>query len=90
MSSYAATTDSRESAKGLLLCGIIQAPLFVAVLLFQFFTRAGFDVRRVPISLLDLGESGWIQSANFVVTGLLALACAAGIRRAFAGGEGRT
>ena len=35
----------------------------------QAFTRDGFDLRRHPISLLSLGEFGWIQVANFVVCG---------------------
>lgn len=56
----------------------------------QSFTRAGFDLRQVPLSLLSLGDLGWIQIANFIITGLLALACAIGIRRAFAGSKGGT
>ena len=34
-----------------------------------------------PLSLLSLGDLGWIQIANFVVTGLLVTACAIGMRR---------
>ena len=60
------------------------------MLVLQFFTRADFDIRKTPISLLSLGSFGWIQICNFIVTGLLALPCAVGIRRAWAGGKGRT
>ncbi len=65
-------------------------PLFFAVLIIQFFTRAGFDIRRIPISLLSLGDLGWIQIANFIIAGLLALACTIGMRRALAGSKGGT
>jgi hypothetical protein len=44
-------------------------------------TRDGFDLRRHPISLLSLGDLGWVQIANFVVAGLLVLASAVGLRR---------
>ncbi len=76
--------------KILLVCGIISGPLFIAVVLTQFFTRAGADIHRLPLSLLSLGDLGWIQIANFIITGLLALACAIGIRRVLAGGKVET
>jgi hypothetical protein len=63
----------------LLACGIIAGPLFLALVLIQAFTREGFNLRRHPISLLSLGALGWIQVANFVLTGALFLACAAGM-----------
>ncbi|MDQ2878492.1 MAG: DUF998 domain-containing protein [Pseudomonadota bacterium] len=44
-------------------------------------TRAGFDITKHPLSLLSLGDAGWIQIANFTLTGLLAMACAIGMRR---------
>jgi Protein of unknown function (DUF998) len=65
----------------LLACGIVAGPLFIAVVLIQAFTRDGFDLSRHPLSLLSLGDLGWIQIANFVVTGVLYLACAIGMRR---------
>jgi uncharacterized protein DUF998 len=65
----------------LLAGGIVAGPLFLAVWLIQAFTREGFNLRRHPLSLLSLGELGWIQIANFVVTGVLYVACAAGMWR---------
>jgi hypothetical protein len=65
----------------LLACGIVAGPLFIAVVLIQAFTRDGFDLSRHPLSLLSLGDLGWIQTANFVVTGALYVACAVGMRR---------
>lgn len=83
-------TETRSSTRNLLLCGVLVAPVFYAVVLVQAFTRAGFDVRRVPLSLLSLGALGWIQIANFILAGVLALLCAAGARRALVGGRGGT
>ena len=90
MNSYSSKTTSRRPTRGLLFCGVILAPLFYAVVLVQAFTREGFDIRRAPLSLLSLGNLGWIQIANFILAGLLALACALGIRRALAGRSGGT
>ena len=90
MSSDKAKSDSRKLTKGLLICGITIAPLFFAVVFLQSVTRAGFDIRRAPLSILSLGDLGWIQIANFIITGVLALACAIGMRRAIAGSKGGT
>ena len=60
----------------LLWCGLIAGPLFAAVLLIAGATRPGFDAVRHPGSSLALGPGGWIQSANFVVAGVLSLAFA--------------
>ena len=54
----------------------------------QVLTRAGFDLKRHAISMLTLGDQGWIQSANFEITGLLVLACAVGMRRVLRSGPG--
>lgn len=54
----------------------------------QAFTRQGFDLSRHPLSLLSLGDLGWIQIANFVVTGVLYVACAVGMRRGLGPGPG--
>ena len=58
--------------------------------LVQAFTREGFDLGRHPISLLSLGDIGWLQITNFVVTGVLYVACAIGMRRAMRTGRGAT
>ena len=69
-----------RTAKALLACGAIAGPLFVVVFLVEGATRAGYDPLRHPVSSLALGDSGWTQTANFVVAGLLTLAFAAGLR----------
>ena len=82
--------DSQQWTKALLACGILLGPLFYLVVLIQMFTRSGFDIRKHPISLLSLGDAGWIQITNFIVTGLLAILCAFGMRRILRGGPGGT
>ena len=49
----------------LLACGIAAGPLFLTVGLTQAFLRDGFDLSRHPLSLLSLGDLGWVQIANF-------------------------
>jgi Protein of unknown function (DUF998) len=87
-SGSSATTT--KQARALLACGVVAGPLFLAAGLIQAFTREGFDLRRHPLSLLSLGELGWIQIANFVVTGLLCVACAVGMGRVLGPGRGGT
>ena len=74
--------------RGLLVCGAVAGPLFVTVVVAQAFTRTGFDLTHDAASLLDDGPWGWIQSANFIVTGLLLIAAAAGLRRTLRTGPG--
>lgn len=74
-------TKAAGTTPTLLACGVVSGPLYVAVALFQVLTRDGFDLSRHPLSLLSLGDRGWIQIANFVAAGLLAIAFAVGSRR---------
>lgn len=86
-----ARSERNDSRTRLLLgCGVVAGPLFMVVALVQAFTRPGFDLRRQAISMLSLGDLGWIQIANFLVTGVLALALAVGVRRALRPGRGGT
>jgi hypothetical protein len=76
--------------RALLACGVVAGPLFMVVALLQAFTRPGFDLRRHALSMLSLGDLGWIQVTNFELTGLLAVALAIGIRRALRAGPAGT
>jgi hypothetical protein len=62
----------------------------VVVVLAQGLTRPGFDLTRDDASLLSNGSLGWIQIANFLVTGAMVVACAVGMRRAMVAGRGAT
>jgi hypothetical membrane protein len=74
----------------LLQAGVVAGPLFLGLGLLQAYTVDGFDLRRHPLSLLSVGEHGWIQILNFVVTGVLVVACAIGLRRVLRPGRGGT
>lgn len=65
----------------LLTCGIIAGPIYVIVGLAQILTREGFDMTRHPLSFLSLGDYGWVQITNFIVSGLLVIAAAIGLIR---------
>ena len=68
--------------RGLLSCGLAAGPVFVTAFLIQGATREGYRPSRHPVSSLALGPRGWVQAANFAVTGTLVIAGAAGLRRA--------
>jgi hypothetical protein len=79
---------SQKAVRGLVACGALAGPLFIAVVVVQAFTRDGYDLGEHPISLLTLGDLGWIQSANLVAAGALVAAFAVGLRRALHPGRG--
>lgn len=85
-----AQSSQPRAARTLLTCGVIGAPLFIVVSLLQALTRDGFDAARHPISMLSLGDLGWIQVANFVACGALIAVSAVGLRRALRSGSGGT
>jgi hypothetical protein len=68
--------------RALLTCGIVAGPLYMVVILVQAFTREGFSFSRHAASLLSNGDLGWIQISNFLLTGLLVILGAIGMRRA--------
>ncbi|MFC8585393.1 DUF998 domain-containing protein [Streptomyces sp. NPDC057217] len=80
----------RLAARRALLGGVVAGPLFLLAGIAQGFARDGFDFTRNAISQLALGEAGWIQTANFLLTGALLIAGAAGLRRVLRGGAGGT
>ncbi|WP_158842555.1 DUF998 domain-containing protein [Saccharothrix deserti] len=70
-----------DTTKLLLGCGVLAGPLYLVTGFAQAFTREGFDLTRHPFSFLSLGEGGWVQIVNFVLSGLLFLAAAVGLHR---------
>jgi hypothetical membrane protein len=63
------------------VAGPLAGPLFIVTYTVEDLTRPGFSPLRDQVSQLALGDAGWVQGANFFVTGLLVLAGAAGLRR---------
>ncbi|WP_214628317.1 DUF998 domain-containing protein [Paenibacillus agaridevorans] len=90
MSAFLSVSAKSRVTKWLLRCGMLSAPLFYAVVIAQIFTRSGFDIRRHAISSLTLGDAGWIQCANFIVTGSLTALAAIAIRTVLRGRKGGT
>jgi hypothetical protein len=76
--------------RALLICGVAAGPLYMLVYVAQALTRPGFDITRHPASVLSNGDLGWVQIANFFVSGLLVIASAVGVRRALHTGRGAT
>jgi len=86
----ASSETTTKLTRALLACGVVAGPVYLSVGLVQAFTRPGFDITRHALSLLSNGDLGWIQITNFMVTGLLVIAGAVGMRRALHTGRGRT
>jgi hypothetical protein len=82
--------SSTDSSRPLLTCGVAAGPFYVVVGLLQMAIRPGFDIRRHALSLLSNGDLGWLQIANFVITGALLFAGAIGMKRAIREGRGST
>lgn len=74
----------------LFVCGIIAGPFYIIVGLIQALTHPGFDLLRHDLSLLANGPLGWIQITNLVLSGVLVLAFALGMRRVLHGSQGGT
>jgi hypothetical protein len=82
------TDYERRSTRVLLACGIAGPALFLLLFHLDAITRPGYELWRHGPSLLMTGDRGWLQVTNFVVTGLLMLACAVGLRRVVRTGPG--
>jgi hypothetical membrane protein len=74
-------TQQDSKTKALLSCGAIACPLFVLVFMLEGATRANYNPLKHPISSLSIGELGWMQMSNFIITGMLLFAFAIGLRR---------
>ncbi|WP_370947728.1 DUF998 domain-containing protein [Amycolatopsis sp. cg5] len=84
MTTYALDKTS-SPARARLLAGVVAGPLYLALGVAQAATRDGFDLTVHPFSFLSLGAGGWVQIANFVVTGVLFIISAVGLRTAMRG-----
>ncbi len=80
----------RIATDALLWGGVVGAIGFVIVFLVEGAVRSGYDPVRLAVSYLSLGDGGWVQVAAFLVTGILVLGFAMGVRRALLGGLGAT
>lgn len=81
MTAIACTPEARVT-RSLLGYGILAGPFYVTVSLAQAATRDGFDIRKHAWSVLSNGSLGWIHISNLILTGLMVVAFAVGLRRA--------
>jgi hypothetical protein len=65
--------DTHPTARRLAALGLAAGPVLTVTWLVQGIVRDGYDFARHPMSLLALGEGGWVQTVNFLVTGMLVL-----------------
>ena len=81
---------SFEVRRNLIRCGAVAGPLFIFTVLIQDYTTPGFDPRTHVLSLLSLGDWGWVQMANFVLAGVLNVLFAIALWSLRASGESGT
>ena len=83
-------TPATRVTRSLLGYGVIAGPVYLAAGLAEALTRSGFDITRDDLSLLANGPLGWIHITVLVVTGLMTVSGAVGLRRALRGAPGGT
>jgi hypothetical protein len=81
------SASSRSGAATFLKAGDLVGPSFVGLSLVLAFASPGFDLTKHEVSLLLVGNLGWLQMINFTATGLLAILCAVGLRLALKPGR---
>lgn len=84
------SAPARPTTRALLAGAAAAGPLFLGAGLIQGLTRDGFDFTRNALSQLSLGDLGWIQVTVFLLTGVLVVAGAVGMRRALRDAPGGT
>lgn len=75
--------------RSLLGWGVVAGPFYVVVGLVLALNRPGFALGQHALSLLTLGDNGWLQRVNLLLTGIMVLAAAYGIVRAISSARGR-
>jgi hypothetical membrane protein len=63
--------------------GVIGSVLFIGVFTIEGWLRPGYDASSIYISALSMGQRGWIQIANFIITGVLIVLFAQGVAAEF-------
>jgi hypothetical protein len=74
--------------RSLLGWGVVAGPFYVTIGIVLAATRPEFDFTRHPLSVLMLGEHGWMQRANLVLSAVMVLAAAYGMFRTVRNGRG--
>jgi hypothetical membrane protein len=69
------------------LAGTLGPMVFLTVLMLAGLVRPGYDPVTTYASDLAVGETGWLQTANFIGFGCLVILFAAGLQRGLDGGR---
>jgi len=72
----------------LLTLGVLAGPLYVSVGIIEGLTRKGFSFVHHDLSMLANGNFGWVHSSLLMLTGLMTILTAVGMRRALREGPG--
>lgn len=81
------TQQSSLFTRLLIAAGVIGPLLFIVAFLIEGATRPGYNPVQTQVSYLALSNQGWEQIANFLVSGLLCIAFAVGLRRIWSSGR---
>ncbi len=76
--------------RSLLGWGVVAGFFYLAAGLTLAQVRDGFELSEHALSLLTLGEGGWLMQAAFVLTGLMTIGAGIGLRRALAASSARS
>jgi len=79
---------ARLSSPAFLWAGVVAPPIFTVIYLVDGATRAGYDPMRHQVSLLSLGDRGWLQTLSFLVAGGLLVVFAIALRAWLGSGTG--
>jgi len=71
------------------VAGMVAGPLFLLASALQMPLYDEFDLTKHPFSVLSIGEHGWVQQVNFVVTGCLFILSAPAFVHGLGGRAGR-
>lgn len=61
--------------------GVVAGPFYLVFALILALTRDGFDLTRDALSMLLIGDLGWLQWLNFALAGVMTVVAAVGLRR---------
>ena len=65
--------------------GVVAGPFYLVFALILALARQGFDLSKHALSLLTLGDTGWLQTLNFALTGIMVVIAGWGVWRAVEG-----
>lgn len=71
-----------QATQSLLMAGICAAGIFFLVATVESLARPGFNLAKHAVSMLSLGDRGWVMIATFIVSGVLTMLFSAGVWRA--------